>query len=87
MGEIADMMLEGAMCQWCGEYLGDGDGFPVVCAGCQREHGVNMFGDSDDTQVSKLIRKYPCPVDGCKRKLKTEHGVQQHVRMAHEGKV
>lgn len=37
MGEIADMMLEGTLCPSCGEYLGDGDGFPVLCAGCQEE--------------------------------------------------
>jgi len=34
MGDIADMMLEGCMCQSCGEYLGDGDGYPVFCANC-----------------------------------------------------
>jgi hypothetical protein len=34
MGEIADMMLDGMLCQSCGEYLGDGDGYPVTCAGC-----------------------------------------------------
>lgn len=34
MGEIADAMLDGSLCQGCGEYLGGGDGFPVLCAGC-----------------------------------------------------
>ncbi len=33
MGEIADMMLEGILCQDCGEYIGDGDGIPQSC-GC-----------------------------------------------------
>jgi len=38
MGEIADMMLEGCLCVSCGAYLDDdGDGFPVMCAGCQDE--------------------------------------------------
>lgn len=36
MGEIAEMMLEGCLCQSCGEYLGDGDGYPVTCDSCQR---------------------------------------------------
>ena len=44
MGEIAEMMLEGDMCQWCGEMLG-GDGYPTVCAGCQQQHGVDQFGE------------------------------------------
>jgi hypothetical protein len=39
-GEIADAMLEGLLCQGCGEYLGDGTdawdlwGFPQFCAAC-----------------------------------------------------
>lgn len=48
MGDIADMMLEGVLCQVCGSYLGeipeDGesevvelipDGFPQTCESCQ----------------------------------------------------
>ena len=34
MGEIADSMLDGDMCEGCGEWLGAGDGFPRLCAGC-----------------------------------------------------
>lgn len=36
MGEIADMMLDGTLCEGCGELIddGDGDGFPRRCAGC-----------------------------------------------------
>jgi hypothetical protein len=34
MGDVADMMLEGILCESCGEYLGDGDGYPVSCFGC-----------------------------------------------------
>ena len=35
MGDIADSILEGEMCQVCGEYIGEGDGYPVTCDGCQ----------------------------------------------------
>lgn len=38
MGEIADMMLDGTMCQGCGEWLNDGEdgpGYPGYCAGCK----------------------------------------------------
>lgn len=38
MGEIADMMLDGTMCQGCGEWLhegGDGLGYPGYCYGCK----------------------------------------------------
>lgn len=40
MGEIAEMMLDGTMCQCCGEWLNDGedgDGFPMYCEGCEPE--------------------------------------------------
>ena len=42
MGEIAEMMLEGILCQQCGVYLGEGDGFPQLCPSCQSEN------DEDD---------------------------------------
>ena len=35
MGEIADMMLDGEMCENCGDYLGGGDGFPRYCGVCR----------------------------------------------------
>lgn len=37
MGEIADAMLNGDMCECCGEYLGEGDGFPRLCGSCKKE--------------------------------------------------
>ncbi len=41
MGDIADMMLEGVMCQQCGEWLGgDGDGYPVTCEACLADEDV-----------------------------------------------
>lgn len=34
MGEYADYMLNGDDCQVCGQYMGEGDGFPRTCSGC-----------------------------------------------------
>lgn len=36
MGEIADMMLNGLMCEGCGEFMEDHEepGYPRRCAGC-----------------------------------------------------
>lgn len=42
MGEIADMMLDGTMCQGCGVFLCDGEdgpGFPGWCSGCKPAGG------------------------------------------------
>lgn len=36
MGEIADMMLDGTLCQHCGAYVGSDNGFPTSC-GCENE--------------------------------------------------
>ncbi len=38
MGEIADMMLDGTLCECCGVYIdyGDADGFPRYCEGCKQ---------------------------------------------------
>lgn len=35
MGEIADSIINGDFCQYCGEYMGEGDGFPRSC--CEEE--------------------------------------------------
>lgn len=34
MGEIAEGILDGDFCECCGEYIGDGYGFPQTCDGC-----------------------------------------------------
>lgn len=40
MGEIADMMLDGTLCERCGVYIDDEDespGFPRLCDACAQE--------------------------------------------------
>jgi len=34
-GEIADAMVNGDLCEWCGIYLGEGAGYPRLCRGCK----------------------------------------------------
>jgi len=33
--EIAEMHLDGTLCEQCGEYLGDPVGYPRLCKGCE----------------------------------------------------
>lgn len=42
MGEIADMMLDGTLCEGCGEFIeGDASGFPRYCSPqCAKDRGV-----------------------------------------------
>lgn len=35
MGEIADMIVNGDMCEGCGVWLGEGDGYPRRCDSCK----------------------------------------------------
>lgn len=52
-GEIAEMMLDGTLCECCGEYIGDGDsGYPRYCSEqCARDRGAIT------EQVTEKIRK------------------------------
>lgn len=41
MGEIADAMINGDMCEGCGIYLGEGSGYPRYCSdACAQERGM-----------------------------------------------
>lgn len=70
MGEIAEMMLEGVLCEGCGEYMGDGDGFPTRCAACRR----------DEKSTVTLPTKAECPI--CKKRVKAI-GLDDHIRAVH----
>jgi len=50
VGEIADSIIEGAFCQVCGEYMGEGDGYPRTCAGC-----------AEDDDMSDLVKVETSP--------------------------
>ncbi len=39
MGEIADMMLDGTLCEGCGVFLNEEpQGYPCYCANCENEN-------------------------------------------------
>ena len=37
MGDMTEMIMNGDCCQVCGDYLGDGDGYPMTCTYCHQE--------------------------------------------------
>lgn len=81
MGEIADMMLEGIMCQGCGEFLGEGDGFPTWCAGCAPD-GVEDELFPMDEPVAHYTTKYCC--QHCNGKaFKSFKAITDHLRGKH----
>jgi len=86
MGEISDMMLNGELCQGCGEYmdidLENGEmppGHPVYCLGCSCEDD----GDAacpGPKKKDKPASKVPCP--HCDKNVKPS-GLEHHIRDVH----
>jgi len=79
MGEIADMMLDGTMCQVCGEWMNcgeDGPGYPLTCAGC---------GGDDDAPRAETARRTArdTACSTCGRKFRGRLGLEMH-RVAKE---
>ncbi|QWP79187.1 hypothetical protein J5226_12715 [Lysobacter sp. K5869] len=73
MGDIADMMLDGTLCEGCGVYMGDGGarGFPRRCRDCRRD---------DYRPAPPKVAKVPCPTCG---KLVKAAGLADHARDVH----
>ena len=53
MGEIADAMINGEMCRYCGTYLHDNDnticeyGFEVCCIECDEDNDEAFVHDNE----------------------------------------
>jgi len=95
MGDVADMMLDGTLCEGCGVFLDDlgGVGFPRLCGGCARDrlkdgrmvvnHGLGFqdVGEAPKPVKGKAsVPKVKCPT--CGRKVK-HNGLADHQRDAH----
>ena len=53
MGDIADAVIEGMMCELCGVYLGIGPGYPRQCEDCQNEETQNGKNKSSKYRKDK----------------------------------
>lgn len=81
MGDIADMMLDGTLCEGCGEYLGDDGGFPMRCRSCASdlEEAERHMQERAPKQTA-AVPKIACPV--CNRILKIT-GIGEHWKVKH----
>jgi hypothetical protein len=70
MGDVADMMLDGTLCQICGVYLEGDAGYPRTCDACHR----------DSERPAPRTEKVACSV--CGRKV-SEQGLLDHMRAKH----
>lgn len=61
MGEFADMVLEGLLCEQCGGYIdGAESGYPRLCAGCkltvnEEAQDLNVVASEFNGKVSMVI--------------------------------
>lgn len=90
MGEIAEMMLDGTLCEGCGEYLdGDGDGVPRYCGGCKAPapmHYTTPKGRRRQAnQESVIDARKPFKCGTCGRRFKIASAVAQHAKDVHRG--
>lgn len=87
MGEMAEMMINGDLCENCGSYIDEegGDGFPRYCSeSCANDRGVddNAFNKEHEEALTaiesalreykKIAYKFKCEKNKCK---KTSKGV------------
>jgi hypothetical protein len=73
MGEYAEMMLDGTLCQVCGEFMGGDTGFPRTCEGCRKQPELYRQPPKNP--------KVKCPT--CGKKVKAV-GLADHQRDAHK---
>lgn len=76
MGEIADLMINGDICEGCGVELGEGDGYPRRCAYCQRNEAAMKPQPATD--------KVNCSI--CHKRVKAA-GLHDHMRAVHEKRI
>lgn len=90
MGEIAEMMLDGTLCESCGEYIGEsGWGIPRYCSPeCAANRGADYQRMPEDyrhePRTSRSRRKIRC--DLCGKRCKSEDGLAMHMRDKHGAK-
>ncbi len=83
MGEIAEMMMDGTLCEGCGVFLNDDvPGYPCRCGDCAREARADRkaanIAAHNERQVAQ--KKTPCPT--CGRRVKAV-GLANHIKDAH----
>ena len=94
MGDVADMMLDGTMCEGCGVFMdGEAPDYPRLCKGCAKDrrkmgHIVEPNGEfwiDCGPPTNRKLKAMPqaklsCPV--CQKRVKAT-GVKDHMRDVH----
>ena len=86
MGEIAEMMLNGLMCEGCGVWMDDFEepGYPRRCAGCRRSRGeADSFDEDLPSHLPRNSAKKIVACPNCKRRFRTHDAYLAHWRAKH----
>jgi hypothetical protein len=75
MGDVADAMLDGDLCEQCGVYMEGGAGYPQTCSACRRANR-----EQSALTIRPMAAKVACPT--CGKKVKAA-GLADHQRDAH----
>ena len=78
MGDIADAMIDGELCQECGTYMGDACGYPRSCLDCMNGGGNHKALVKKSTGLEKQER-VKC---SCGRWI-APRGMQTHIAHYH----
>jgi endogenous inhibitor of DNA gyrase (YacG/DUF329 family) len=84
MGEIADMMLDGTLCEACGSYIDGegGEGFARYCSDrCARDRGADQLTMTrKERHAARPAARVSCPT--CAKRVK-KAGLAHHMRDVH----
>ncbi len=79
MGDTADLMLDGTLCEGCGVYLEDSLGsFPQRCLYCQQQDRLDRI--TCGAIKTALTMKVSCPT--CGKRVRVS-GLADHQRAVH----
>jgi len=82
MGDMADAMLDGTFCQYCGEYIGSDNGYPTSCGCCAAEEEEPEKDKYYKKRQQSKKRNCKCPL--CDAWLVGEQGVINHLKVTHK---
>ncbi len=80
MGEIAEMMLDGTLCEGCGEFIGNNVGYPQYCSDqCAADRGLSL----KPHKPLQEKKRHKCTA--CNKKFQRLGSLKQHWLVKHEG--
>ncbi len=77
MGEIAEMMLDGTMCECCGVFIGRPVGYPRYCRECQAEAPPAPRAQNKEKKTKCIACGRMIAPVGMGQHVKDKHGKEQ----------